>query len=356
MNIDLDKIGNFLFEQRNKKGLTQEQLASMIGASFKTVSKWENGGSFPDVAYQLLLCNALDITLKELQMGCLDEEERHKNKCLRIFTRFSLIFIAITIPILCFLLIYFSSHVGKPKIYRINSTTSSNNVGKATGLLIKSYKQNYLMINALELYNYEFDESDIISMDLYSDDHVVFHNNEISSFLIKFDNEYEVNYQNLYFIITIKNGINSEVFKIDLEKKSYLNIASAVNHNKYSYDDIDYYLQSSLKNSGFKNIVGDIWTKSINDSSYNININVYVDSNRFYYSKTTNDMVAELYYYHDYDLLEATIYSNQILNTIIEKYNYNYSNDELDCKVGLCASYKKAIADIEEYVSLLNGE
>ena len=355
MNIDLDKIGNFLFEQRNKKGLTQEQLASMIGASFKTVSKWENGGSFPDVAYQLLLCNALDITLKELQMGCLDEEERHKNKCLRIFTRFSLIFIAITIPILCFLLIYFSSHVGKPKIYRINNKQLKDSIDIFDGLLIESYKQNYLMINNIKIQDYEFDESDTISMDLYSDSDVIYHSNDINPFIIQYDNNYNINLRKLKLVIAINSSFSS-TYNIELEVNNSLQISSVIRHNKYSYDSINYHLASSLKNRGFKNVIGDIWTKSVNGDSYNIDINFYINSSRIYYSKTTNDMVAELYYYRDYDLLEATIYSNQILNTIIEKYNYNYSNDELDCKVGLCASYKKAIADIEEYVTLLNGE
>ena len=61
-------------------------------------------------------------------------------------------------------------------------------------------------------------------------------------------------------------------------------------------------------------------------------------------------------FYKNYNVLETVIYSNQVFDTIIEKYNYNYSKQELDCKVGLCASYQKALKDIEEYVSLLNGE
>ena len=224
MNIDLDKIGNFLFEQRNKKGLTQEQLASKIGASFKTVSKWENGGSFPDVSYQLLLCNALDITLKELQMGCLDEEERHKNKCLRIFSRFSIIFIFITIPILCFLLVFFSSHVGKPKIYRIINNSSSSETGKVDGLLVKSYKNNYLMINTINIFNYEKNELDTISMDLYSDNAVLFHSNELDPFIINIDNIYNINYSKLVLSVMIYH--NEEIIsnEFQLRIKDYSNL------------------------------------------------------------------------------------------------------------------------------------
>ena len=35
---------------RNKKGLTQKQLADLINVSDKTVSKWETGKGFPDVS------------------------------------------------------------------------------------------------------------------------------------------------------------------------------------------------------------------------------------------------------------------------------------------------------------------
>ncbi len=352
MNIDLDKIGNFLFEQRNKKGLTQEQLASRIGASFKTVSKWENGGSFPDVSYQLLLCNALDITLKELQMGCLDEEERHKNKCLRIFSRFSIIFIFITIPILCFLLVYFSSHVGKPKIYKIYSNQHSEESGIVSGLIVESYKKNYLMINYIKLFDYEYNDYDTISMDLYSDNVIIYHSNYIKPFNIKYDNAIDVNYNKLKLVVIVNNNR----FVINLEISKDIKSTSIIKHNKYNYNAINYEVLTKLGNSGFKNIVGDVWYKSIKNDHYVVDINICANTGRVYYSKATNDMVLELFYYKDFNSLEAVIYSNQLLNTIVEKYNYNYSNQELDCKVGLCASYQKALKDIEEYVSLLNGE
>ena len=353
MNIDLDKIGNFLFEQRNKKGLTQEQLASQIGASFKTVSKWENGGSFPDVSYQLLLCNALDITLKELQMGCLDEKERNRNKCLRIFSSFSVIFIVIIIPILCFLLIFFTSHVGKPKIYRIINSTSSSVIGNVSGLLIKSYKQNYLMINTINILNYEKNELDTISMDLYSESAVIFHSNELEPFIISIDNTYGINYNKLLLSIVIYRNDKSINNEFQLRIKDYLKISSVLNYNNIQNN---YYLISMLNKKGFINVVGDVWNKKIKTNDYDVNIFIYTNSNRVYLVKTNDATIAELLYYKDYNVLETVIYSNQILNTIIEKYNYNYSNQELDCKVGLCATYQKAIADIEEYVSLLNGE
>ena len=47
--MDTKKIGIFLKELRNKKGMTQEQLGEMVGVSNKTISRWETGNYMPPV-------------------------------------------------------------------------------------------------------------------------------------------------------------------------------------------------------------------------------------------------------------------------------------------------------------------
>ncbi|OUP81721.1 hypothetical protein B5F07_16705 [Lachnoclostridium sp. An169] len=39
------KIGRVLFENRHRKGITQEELAEHLGVSKASVSKWETGDS-----------------------------------------------------------------------------------------------------------------------------------------------------------------------------------------------------------------------------------------------------------------------------------------------------------------------
>ncbi len=43
--MDQIKTGKFISEMRKDAGLTQRQLADMLGISDKTVSKWERGVS-----------------------------------------------------------------------------------------------------------------------------------------------------------------------------------------------------------------------------------------------------------------------------------------------------------------------
>lgn len=59
-------IGTNIQQLRKAAGLSQEQLADMIGVSRQAVSKWETGQSLPDVDKLLLLCEAFQVSADEL--------------------------------------------------------------------------------------------------------------------------------------------------------------------------------------------------------------------------------------------------------------------------------------------------
>ena len=59
-------IGKFIQDIRKEKGLTQKELAELIGVSDKTISKWENGNSSPDTSMLMSLSAALEVTVNEL--------------------------------------------------------------------------------------------------------------------------------------------------------------------------------------------------------------------------------------------------------------------------------------------------
>ncbi len=44
------KLNERLFELRKEKGLTQEEVAKNLGVSPQSVSKWENGLTYPDIS------------------------------------------------------------------------------------------------------------------------------------------------------------------------------------------------------------------------------------------------------------------------------------------------------------------
>jgi|LSQX01.2.fsa_nt_gb transcriptional regulator with XRE-family HTH domain len=61
-----EDIGAFIRMMRKEKGMTQEQLAEMLGVSQRSVSRWENGKTMPDLSLYEPLCKALDVQVSEL--------------------------------------------------------------------------------------------------------------------------------------------------------------------------------------------------------------------------------------------------------------------------------------------------
>lgn len=67
--------GKIIKELREKKKLTQKELAEEINVSDKTVSKWETGKGLPDVSIIEELAKALGTSITELLTGELKENE-----------------------------------------------------------------------------------------------------------------------------------------------------------------------------------------------------------------------------------------------------------------------------------------
>lgn len=59
-------IGNKIKELRKQRGITQEQLANIIGVSFQAVSKWENNISLPDISILPVLASYFGVSIDEL--------------------------------------------------------------------------------------------------------------------------------------------------------------------------------------------------------------------------------------------------------------------------------------------------
>ena len=75
--MDRYVTGAVIRRLREKKKITQEELADMIHVSGKAVSKWETGQGFPDISLLEPLAKALDISVIELLSG---EDIRNTNR------------------------------------------------------------------------------------------------------------------------------------------------------------------------------------------------------------------------------------------------------------------------------------
>ena len=78
--MDRYVTGAVIRRLREKKKLTQEELAERIHVSGKAVSKWETGQGFPDVSLLEPLAKVLDISVIELLSGeDICNANRHSN-------------------------------------------------------------------------------------------------------------------------------------------------------------------------------------------------------------------------------------------------------------------------------------
>lgn len=67
--MDQKKIGKFLKELRKEKGMTQEQLAEILGVTNRSVSRWENGVNMPDFDLVIEIANYFDVSVEEFLDG-----------------------------------------------------------------------------------------------------------------------------------------------------------------------------------------------------------------------------------------------------------------------------------------------
>ena len=64
--MDKYKFGEFIYNQRKRLGLTQDELGRKLNVTNKAVSKWETGETLPDIQLLEKLANTLEVTIDEL--------------------------------------------------------------------------------------------------------------------------------------------------------------------------------------------------------------------------------------------------------------------------------------------------
>ena len=67
--MNQEKIGKFIKILRKEKKLTQNELATKLGVTDKSISNWENGKTMPDLSLFKPLCEILGITINDLISG-----------------------------------------------------------------------------------------------------------------------------------------------------------------------------------------------------------------------------------------------------------------------------------------------
>ena len=62
----MERVKLRIAELRRRKNITQQQLAEIVGVSFQTISKWENGSTMPDITYLPVLAEYFKVSIDQL--------------------------------------------------------------------------------------------------------------------------------------------------------------------------------------------------------------------------------------------------------------------------------------------------
>ena len=120
--MDMQKIGGFLRDLRKQKGLSQEQLAEILGVSARTVSRWETAVNMPDLSILIQIAEFYDVDIKEILDGerkdtavekemkdtltkVADYSKAERNKLEKYLTAYSITFLVYTFGCLLAILI-----------------------------------------------------------------------------------------------------------------------------------------------------------------------------------------------------------------------------------------------------------
>jgi len=68
------ELGVRIRELRRRDGRTQEELAQALGVTPQAVSRWESGGSYPDMELMPAIANLFGVSIDAL-FGCQGERE-----------------------------------------------------------------------------------------------------------------------------------------------------------------------------------------------------------------------------------------------------------------------------------------
>ena len=74
--MDAKKTGELIYSLRKRSGMTQKELAQALYVSDKAVSKWENGGGFPELSLLPDIAAIFDIRLEDLLRGEIEEKSK----------------------------------------------------------------------------------------------------------------------------------------------------------------------------------------------------------------------------------------------------------------------------------------
>lgn len=222
------KFANTIYSIRRDRNLTQKDLADLIGVSDRTISKWENGTTVPDLCQIRNICKKLEISPSLL----IKSEKKFKDNMSFIKMKLgkALIYLIHNIFLIGFiiafilLLIYFINNFNSVKIYDLKY--DGDNIYLNHGYFFQTKTVNILTLENIALKKIEYEPTEI-KLELYT--------------LVNGDKKILYKADNLKNIYIEENKSNTDLLSKDtienIKRNLYLTIETRDEQNKiYKYE------------------------------------------------------------------------------------------------------------------------
>ncbi len=362
------EFANTIYRIRQERKLTQKDLGEIIGVSDRTISKWENGTTVPDLCQIRNICRKLEISpsllikSEKIFKDGMTDLKRKVGKILNYLLHN--IFLIGFIIVFILLLLYFINNFNAVKIY--NLKFDSENITFENGYFFKTKVTNILVINDIKINKIKYEPKEV-EVELYTyvngDKKVLYNSTTLNNIYLEENKSgtdlltrdtVESLKKNLHLTIRTKDVDNVEQSydcKIELVNKFSNNKLSYTQFVKDSKIDVNYLAFQNLSlfsyDKNLENIETSLYSlpkrkNSLEDLGY-----IYDKKNDVYTKVDSDGGIIE--YIPKMNLIKYLYIDNNILkidiNTQLNKINIiiTNSNHELlhEIKLSLNENYKK---------------
>lgn len=365
-----------IYRIRQERKLTQKEIGDIIGVSDRTISKWENGTTVPDLCQIRNICKKLEISpslLIKSEKKLSDNITNLRRKIGKILNYIlHNIFLITFILVFILLLLYFINNYNSIKIYDLKY--NSENISFENGYLFKTKVTNILIINDIKINKIKYNPIDT-KVKLYTlvngDKKIIYTSENLNNIYIEENKSgadllskdvIESIKQNLYLLIETTDENNNEynyecqiTFK-EKYKNNKLLYKSYIKNN--SVDTLDFPFDNLIDSQKINNKSTKVMSKNNNNANnltslgyeYDKENDVYfkVDENtKIEYQVKTKNLVVErkkksnsknMIYYANKKLLKLTILNKYGELTVSLKYNVPLN--KMECYKGNCENYR----------------
>lgn len=386
------KFANTIYSIRRDRNLTQKDLADLIGESDRTISKWENGTTVPDLCQIRNICKKLEISPSLL----IKSEKKFKDNMSFIKMKLGKalnylihnIFLIGFIIAFILLLIYFINNFNSVKIYDLKY--DGDNIYLNHGYFFQTKTVNILTLENIALKKIEYEPTEI-KLELYTlvngDKKILYKADNLKNIYIE-ENKSNTDLLSKDTIENIKRNLYLTIETRDEQNKVYkyeckLTFKEKFNNNKLTYKtyvkDSNYETSIlstdnlSLFNNSYapSNIPTDDVTSDktiktfsehdapetklailgykfdkekgsfIRNLDKDTEIKIIVSNGVLIYSKQVNNYSEIIKYYYTSKRVNYSFLSNNNLNK--SHFIYDVPNNSLNCIKGDCKNYQVKI-------------